>query len=155
MSSSANIILKMTLAKVNGNGKDNFLIKKKIKGEIMEKHIIEVNEISVAVIHSDEPIITDTQSALDFMATIRFDDNCERIVINKEAIIEDFFKLSTGIAGEIIQKFVNYSQKIAVVGDFSIYKSKPLRDFIYECNQGNAIFFVPDKQTAIDKLTMV
>ncbi|SHJ99103.1 DUF4180 domain-containing protein [Propionispora hippei] len=118
----------------------------------MKKQIIKNNGVAIAVLHSDELLITDTQSALDLIALINYDDDCQRIAINKEAIIEDFFKLSSGIAGEILQKFVNYSKKIAIIGDFSIYTSKPLKDFIYECNQGNAVFFVPDEQTAINKL---
>jgi hypothetical protein len=121
----------------------------------MKKHIIKSNGDAVAVLHSDELIITDTQSALDLIATIDYDDDCQRIAINKEAIIEEFFNLSSGIAGEILQKFVNYSKKIAIIGDFSIYPSKALKDFIYECNQGNHVFFVPDEQSAIDKLTTV
>ena len=119
----------------------------------MEKRIIKSNGVTIAVLHSDELIITDVQSALDLIATIDFDNDCQRIAINKDAIIEGFFKLSSGIAGEILQKFVNYSKKIAIIGDFSIYTNKPLKDFIYECNQGNAVFFVPDEQTAISKLT--
>lgn len=119
----------------------------------MEKQIIQVNGITIAIVYSNEQIITDAQSALDFMATIDYNDGCDRTVINKQAIIEDFFKLSTGIAGEILQKFINYSKKLAIVGDFSAYTSKPLRDFIYECNRGNDIFFVLDEQAAIYKLS--
>lgn len=54
---------------------------------------------------------------------------------------DDFFILSTGIAGEILQKFINYHLKIAIVGDYSRYTSKPLKDFIYESNNGNSILF--------------
>ena len=121
--------------------------------EIMDKRIIQSNGVAIAVIHSDDLIIKDTQSALDFVATIQYYDNCHRIIINKQAIVEDFFKLSTGIAGEILQKFTNYRKKIAIVGDFSIYTSKPLKDFIFESNRGNAVFFVADEQTAIEKLS--
>lgn len=119
----------------------------------MEKKILSVNGINIAIVRSGEPIITDAQSALDLMATIQYCDECDRIIINKQAVTEDFFRLSTGIAGEILQKFINYSKKIAITGDFSEYKSKPLKDFIYECNNGNDIFFLADEQTAIDRLS--
>ena len=36
------------------------------------------------------------------------------------------------IAGDILQKFVNYGIKFAIFGDFTGYTSKPLKDFIYE-----------------------
>lgn len=119
---------------------------------MMVKRIVQANGVPIAVVNSDDVIINDSQSALDLMSTIRYYDKCDRVVLNKQAIAEDFFKLSTGMAGEILQKFVNYYMKIAIVGDFSGYTSKPLKDFIYECNNGNDIFFAEDEQSAINKL---
>jgi len=108
---------------------------------------------SVAVIQSDEVIVTDTQSALDLMATVRYEVGCDNIAISKTAVSEDFFVLSNGIAGEILQKFVNYRVKLAIIGDYSFYTSKPLKDFIYESNKGSHIFFVATENEAIAKLT--
>ena len=51
-----------------------------------------------------------------------------------------------------MQKFINYQIKFAIYGDFSKYTSKPLKDFIYESNHGKDIFFVENKEQAIDKL---
>jgi len=118
----------------------------------MDKRIVQINEIAIAVVSSNEPIITDAQSALDLMMTIKYYDNTIRIAINKQAIAEDFFNLGTGVAGEILQKFSNYQMKIAIFGDFSVYTSKPLKDFIGECNRGNHIFFADDEDSAINKL---
>lgn len=106
----------------------------------------------IALVQSEELLITDVQSALDLMSTVRYDTDCDRIALNKEAITEDFFKLSTCLAGEILQKFINYQLKFAIIGDFSGYTSKPLKDFIYESNRGKDIFFVSTKEEAIGKL---
>lgn len=106
----------------------------------------------VAVVYSDTPIITDAQSALDLTVTVSFEYRLTKMAINKEAIDEAFFKLSTGFAGEVVQKFVNYRFSVAIIGDFSKYTSKPLRDFMYECNQGKHIFFVADEAEAIARL---
>ena len=64
--------------------------------------------------------------------TIKYETNCNKIALNKSAILEDFFILSKGLAGEILQKFINYETKFAIYGDYSKYTSKPLKDFIYE-----------------------
>ena len=101
---------------------------------------------------SSEHIVTDRQSALDLMMTVKAETGCERMAVNKEAITEDFFILSTGLAGEILQMFVNYRVKFAVFGDFSGYTSKPLKDFIYESNQVSSVFFAADRQEAVDWL---
>ena len=119
----------------------------------MEVNTVLQNGYRIAVVQSDELLITDTQSALDFMSTIQYKTETKRIAVNKEAIVEDFFALNTCIAGEILQKFVNYNVKLAIIGDFSGYTSKSLKDFIYESNHGSHIFFVAGIDEAIKKLT--
>ena len=106
----------------------------------------------IVIIKSDELIIKDVQSALDFIMTIKYEMNCNKIALNKSAIVEDFFILSKGLAGEILQKFINYQTKFAIYGDFSKYTSKPLKDFIYESNNGKDIFFVENEDEAIKML---
>jgi len=61
-------------------------------------------------------------------------------------LVPDFFDLSTRIAGEAIQKFVNYHLRLAFVGDLSerLARSSALRDFVGESNRGNAVWFVED-----------
>ena len=109
----------------------------------------------IAVIDSSDKLIVDAQSALDLMATVRYEKDCSSVAIKKEAIAEDFFVLSTGLAGEILQKFVNYRMKLAIIGDFGGYTSKPLKDFMYESNKGCHIFFVSSEEEAVSVLSAV
>ena len=111
------------------------------------------NGYTIAIIDDTTPVIADAQSALDLMATLRYEHECERLAISKDAISMDFFALSTGLAGEILQKFSNYHFKAAIYGDFSVYKSKPLHDFIYESNNGNSIFFTTTAEEALERLS--
>ena len=107
----------------------------------------------IAIVNSDEIVIKDTQTAIDFIMSVKYETNCSKIAINKKAIREDFFILSTGIAGEILQKFINYQIKFAIIGDYSKYTSKPLKDFIYESNKGKDIFFIANENEAIQMLS--
>ena len=116
---------------------------------------IKENNVEIAIISSRDMLITDVQSALDMMATVNYEVGCDRIILNKSAICEDFFNLSTRLAGDILQKFINYHVKIAIVGDFSIYSSKSLKDFIYESNNGKDIFFLSNEKQAIERLSRV
>ncbi|CUX17828.1 DUF4180 domain-containing protein [Clostridium sp. C105KSO13] len=118
----------------------------------MQFTTIEENGTKVALVTGGEKIITDTQSALDLLATVNYETGADRIVINKKNVEDTFFVLSTGLAGEILQKFVSYHTKVAIYGDYSKYTSKPLKDFIYESNRGNDVFFVPTKEEAVEKL---
>ena len=119
----------------------------------MNKKTIVVGKEKIIVFNSASKIIVDGQSAMDLLATVHYVDECDRIAINREAIIDDFFVLSSGVAGEVLQKVVNFRKKIAIIGDFSTYTSKPLHDFIYEGNNGRSVFFVKTEQEAIDKLS--
>lgn len=67
----------------------------------------------------------------------------------------DFLRLSTGVAGRVLQKLVNYHFEIAVIGDVSAAaaKSAPLRDFIRESNRGTTVWFVDDLVALRAKLT--
>jgi hypothetical protein len=42
---------------------------------------------------------------------------------------------------------------LAIVGDFTKFQSKSLKDFIRESNRGNRIFFVENTDSALKKLT--
>ena len=120
----------------------------------MNIRIVETDNAKIAVVESGELVITDGQSALDLLATVDYEYGTQRAIIPKSAVCEDFFRLSTGIAGEVAQKFVNYGFRVAIVGDFSGYTSKPLRDYIYECNNGRHINFVATEVEAIEKLSL-
>lgn len=109
---------------------------------------------TLVYIESEDILISDSQSALDLMMTVKYEKDCSRIVLDKKVICEEFFRLSSGIAGDVLQKFINYHTKLAIIGDFSKYTSKPLRDFIYECNKGNDIFFVDNLDQAVQKLDL-
>ena len=100
-----------------------------IKGENNETRICEHRGGGIALISADSPVITDAQSALEVAMTVRFEGNVSKIALPKGALCEEFFVLSTGIAGEILQKWINYHIKAAIYGDFSRYTSKPLKDF--------------------------
>ncbi len=96
--------------------------------------------------------ITNAQDILDIMASAQYQCECIGMVLYKESLNESFFDLKTGLAGEILQKFSNYRFKLAIIGDFSHYTSKSLRDFIYECNKGNMVYFKEDLDSALSAL---
>lgn len=104
---------------------------------------------TLAELTGPEPVLVDAQSALELAMTARYAAGADRLLVDKSAVAEDFFILSTGLAGEILEKFIQYRIKMAVYGDFSCYTSKPLRDFIYESNHGSDFFFVPEREEAL------
>lgn len=115
----------------------------------MNIEYVNENGVNIAVVSGEEVVLADVQSALDLAMTIKYDMGAARIAIDKAAVCEAFFVLSTGMAGEILQKFINYHVKLAIYGDYTQYTSKPLKDFIYESNNGSDFFFVQTREEAV------
>ena len=113
-------------------------------------HILHnINGQVIAELHANGTIIRDAQQFLEIMMNLPAD----RIVIHKACIDESFFDLRSGLAGEVLQKVVNYSRQLGIVGDFSAYESKSLRDFIYESNKSNTVVFVSTLDDALKRLS--
>jgi hypothetical protein len=106
----------------------------------------------IAEIIADEILITETQDALDIMGDVTYNGS-SRIIMHEKNITPDFFDLKTGIAGDILQKFSTYGVRLAIVGDFSKYSSKSLRDFIFESNNYRHVNFVGSLNEAIKRLS--
>ncbi len=117
----------------------------------MQIHTLQVNSIKIAEVTSDKIIISNTEDGLDLLGNIYYQD-FDKIIIYETNITPDFFDLKTGIAGEVLQKFSNYRVRLAIVGDFSAYQSKSIKDFIFESNKMGLINFVSSKEEAIAKL---
>jgi len=110
-----------------------------------------IENVVVAELADENLLITEVQEMLDLMGDCGAND-CYSIILNERNINPDFFRLHTGFAGEILQKFSTYGFKLAIVGDFSKYKSKSLHDYIRETNKGRSIFFVSGVDEALNKL---
>ncbi|OZB98444.1 DUF4180 domain-containing protein [Paenibacillus sp. XY044] len=123
----------------------------------MNYTIHEQDGSKVAVLEDRDAVIHDVQTALDLMADIGWNPSgpCHKLLLNQSNMPEAFFDLKSGFAGEILQKYRTYQFKIAIVGDFEAYSSKSLRDFIYECNQGQDVFFMKDGEEALAALHRV
>lgn len=119
----------------------------------MNIEYVNVNGTDVAVVSGDTAEVATPQSALDLAMTVNYESGGSRIALDKRVLGEDFFILSTGVAGEILQKYINYHIKAAIYGDDSHYTSKPLRDFIYESNNGKDFFFTATKEEALERLS--
>lgn len=113
---------------------------------------INVKGTDIAVVSGDAAEVTTPQAALDLAMTVKYETGGSRLAIDKRVLGEDFFILSTGMAGEVLQKFINYHVKAAIFGDYSRYTSKPLRDFIYESNNGKDFFFTASREEAVERL---
>lgn len=112
-----------------------------------------VNDTEIAEVISDEVIIRNTEDALDLLGNVYY-QGFDRMIIHQDNITADFFDLKNKMAGDILQKFSNYRVRLAIVGNFSKYSSKSLREFIFESNKGKLVNFVASVNEALSALTL-
>ena len=120
----------------------------------MEILVHSINNEKVAEIISDDTFINDSQDILDLIGDL-YSGGTNKIILQEKHLSNQFFDLKTKLAGEILQKFSNYNFKLAIIGDFSKYKSKSLQDFIRESNKGGSIYFMNNLNETLSKLTNI
>lgn len=102
------------------------------------------NGVPVLVCAPDGPPVATVQDALDLIGATY--GRSEVVALPATRLDERFFTLGTGLAGEVMQKFVNYQIRLAIVGDISghLAASSALRALVHESNRGRQIWFVTD-----------
>lgn len=78
----------------------------------------------------------------------------QMVALHADWLGDDFFRLSTRVAGEVIQKLQDYRLRVAIVGDIArrTAESKPLRDWVGECNRGRQVWFVASLKELAERL---
>lgn len=108
-----------------------------------------VNGQTVAEL-ADNIKLSTTQQFLQMM----MNSLAEAVIVHQGNIDEQFFDLRSGLAGEMLQKVVNYRLRLAIVGDFSKFESKSLKALMYESNNANTIVFVRTVEEALKRLVL-
>ena len=101
--------------------------------------------ISVLVCSDDGPPVIGDRDAADLVGEA-LSGGAHVVALPVSRLGDGVLNLSTRIAGEVLQKFVNYGLRVALVGDVSgaAAQSGALRDFVRESNRGRHIWFVAD-----------
>ena len=105
----------------------------------------EFDGVRALVADADGMPISGGQDVLELIGSVYYDD-VSWVVLPAERLNDEFFTLSSGVAGDIVQKFVNYRLGFAVLGDVSRFtaNSTSLADFVRESNRGRHTWFVAD-----------
>jgi PadR family transcriptional regulator AphA len=70
------------------------------------------------------------------------------LILDETDLSRDFFELRTGFAGEVLQKFVNYRARLAiVVSDAAVYGSR-FSELVYEHRNHRSVRFFGSAQLA-------
>lgn len=93
------------------------------------------NKKYIELISAAEPLGTEND-ALDLIA-LCWEHGINALMIHYTALSEDFFKLKTKSAGNIIQKFINYGIKAAAIIPRETIQKGRFKEMAMETNKGN------------------
>ncbi|QJD82095.1 DUF4180 domain-containing protein [Cohnella herbarum] len=98
--------------------------------------VIELAGKKAIELGSSETQIREEQDVLDLISAC-WEHGTELILLEADSLSEDFYKLRSGLAGHVLQKFVNYRMKAALVipGDKTLQGK--FKELIAESNKGN------------------
>jgi len=120
----------------------------------MTDRAYDIGDVRVLECSPDGPMLARAGDASDYISAA-WEHEAALVAVPVRRLAADFFRLRTGVAGEAIQKFVNYRIRLAIVGDVSAFTqdSAALRDFVNESNRGQHVWFVSDITELHDRLT--
>ena len=111
--------------------------------------------MQVMVCDPDGPLIATEEDALGLIGAVFL--GAQVVAVPADRLDPSFFSLGTRFAGEIMQKFVNYRLRLAVIGDISqhVERSEALRALVHESNRSDHVWFVADLDALDAKLDAI
>ena len=110
----------------------------------MTKTIVNTAKGDIAVYAGLDSPVDNASDFLDLLANA----GVATIALAKAELSPNFFRLHTGLAGDMLQKVSNYRKRLVVLGDYSSISSQNLKDFIYESNQTGQVVFADTLEAA-------
>ncbi|MFM1654601.1 DUF4180 domain-containing protein [Brevibacillus sp. B_LB10_24] len=89
----------------------------------------------IEIISAQTPLSTE-QNAVDLVALCKENDT-DLLMLHSQALSENFFKLRTGVAGQMIQKWINYRVKTAAVVPKELVNQGRFKEMAFESNKSN------------------
>ncbi|GEM44518.1 DUF4180 domain-containing protein [Deinococcus cellulosilyticus] len=113
----------------------------------MNHQVIEHKNQKYIEVTSSSPLLGSEQDALDLVA-LGMEQQTGLLLLHAEALSEDFFQLKTGVAGAMLQKFINYHMKTAVVLADQEGQHLRFREMVSEANKGQAFRVFETREAA-------
>ncbi|MDH2269275.1 MULTISPECIES: DUF4180 domain-containing protein [Serratia] len=103
-----------------------------------------IHDLRLVVFAEAGPLLKDENDVSLFIAPA-FEHNAGMIALPINRLDAAFFQLRSGIAGAVLQTFINYRLRVALLGAVSpwLTQSNTLQDFVREANRGEQVWFLP------------
>lgn len=113
----------------------------------MNYKIIEHETKKYMEVLSVNTLLSTEQDALNLIALCREND-ISLLILHSHTLAEAFFELKTGVAGKMLQKFINYHVKIAAIIPKDLAHKGKFKEMVLESNKGSHFRVFENRETA-------
>jgi hypothetical protein len=105
--------------------------------------IHDISGMRIAEMQSQGIIIRSARDAADIIGQL-ITQNIDKLILHERNLAPGIWKISSGLADDILKKFADKHMALAVVGEFDKHKDENLNTFIRQANLKNDVFFTND-----------
>ena len=113
----------------------------------MNHHIVQKDQQTYIEVTSATTLLGSERDALDLVA-LGMEHQTGLLMLHSAALSDDFFQLRTGVAGAMLQKFINYQMKTAVILPDQESQHNRFREMVSEANRGQAFRVFDTREAA-------
>jgi PadR family transcriptional regulator AphA len=113
----------------------------------MEYQLVMTNSESYLDCLPGEQRLESEADALDLVAACG-EHGTSRLMLHAENLTDDFYRLQSGLAGQVLLKFSNYRLKVAAVLTPELVNQGRFREMVLETNRGNQFRIFYDRSSA-------
>ncbi len=110
------------------------------------------NDVTFAECKPSEKLITSEQDAVDLIGLCGYHQT-NNLLLYAKNVDKSFFDLKSKLAGEILQKCMNYYMRLAMVLPSEVENNKRFTEMALETNKGNHFRIFKTREEAIEWLT--
>ena len=109
--------------------------------------------VRVLVLPAEGPSLAGEADAVEVLGHA-FAQRADVVAVPVARLHRDFFRLASGTAGAVVQKFVTYGVRLVVVGPLDHHgpPTGPVAEWVREANCGRELWFVADSAELDDRL---
>ncbi len=117
----------------------------------MMNHHIEMHDASPVIVCGAGMQLQSENDALELVA-LSMEHGTGRILLDAGSLPDEFFRLRNGLAGAVLQKFVNYGLRVAAVLPADISSQGRFGEMVGESNRGSTFRVFQKREVALDWL---
>ncbi len=113
----------------------------------MDTRLIIINGASYLECIPTERWIQRETDALDLVAAC-IENGTDQLMLHAGCLSEDFYRLRTGLAGAVLQKFTDYHIRVAAVIPLELSSQGHFGEMVSEANRGNTFHVFQIREAA-------